>query len=112
MKEMLVQFKSGRTLDVRDICDYVESQDFDVVVVKSKDDKKERHITIFHDAVEYMIVTDDDISETEDEVKNPEDICVDDRQCSTCVHKEVEIYNYPCNNCPPGRLPMYEKEEK
>lgn len=56
MKNLFVQFKSGRTLAVEDICDYVESQDFDVV---ARDDKKESRITIFHDAVEYMCVTDD-----------------------------------------------------
>ena len=58
MKNLFVQFKSGNTLTAEDICDYVESQDFDVVV--SRGDKKESHITIFHDAVEYMCVTDTD----------------------------------------------------
>lgn len=56
MKEIFIQFKSGRTLEIKDVCDYVESQDFDVVV--SRGDKKEAHITIFHDAVEYMSVFD------------------------------------------------------
>lgn len=62
MKNLFVQFKSGRTLVAEDICDYVESQDYDVVVSRSDaiSDGKESHITIFHDAVEYMRVTDDD----------------------------------------------------
>ena len=66
MKNLFVQFKSGRTLEVIDICDYVESQDFDVVV--SRGDKEEAHVTIFHDAVEYMMVNDQ-----EDVVKEPDD---------------------------------------
>ena len=66
MENLFVQFKSGRTLEVKDICDYVESQDFDVVV--SRGDKEEAHVTIFHDAVEYMMVNDQ-----EDVVKEPDD---------------------------------------
>ena len=64
MKNLFVQFKSGNNLKVDDICDYVESSDYDVVV--SKGDKKEMHVTIFHDAVEYMCVTDDE-KEDQDE---------------------------------------------
>lgn len=61
MKNLFVQFKSGKTLEIEDIYDYVESQDFYIVVRKG--DKKESHITIFHDVVEYMIVTDDESKE-------------------------------------------------
>ena len=57
MKKLFVKFKSGDTLKAEDICDYIESKDFDVVV--SRGDKEESHVTIFHDAVEYMCVTDD-----------------------------------------------------
>lgn len=97
MKEMFVQFKSGRTLTVKDICDYVESQDFDVV---SRCDKKEAHVTIFHDAVEYMTVTDDDISD-------PDEI----RSCTTCVHKN-ENYGYCVKKLKCNQYSGYEKEEK
>ena len=96
MKEMFVQFKSGRTLEVKDICDYVESQDFDVVVSKGI---KETHLTIFHDAVEFMTVMDNDISD-------PDEI----RSCWTCAHKN-EDHNYCFETRKCNQYSAYEKEE-
>ncbi len=53
MKECILQFESGRKLIIKDIIDYVESQDFDVIITKD-----EVRTTIYKNKVEYMIVKD------------------------------------------------------
>ena len=70
MKEAEIQFISGRKIIVKDIIDYVESQDFDVIVTKD-----EEHITVFRNSVEYMIVKDIDevIKDPDAVMKDPDD---------------------------------------
>ena len=53
MKEVTVQFASGRKIIVNNVVDYVESEDFDVIVTS-----KEEHITLFRNQMEYMVVKD------------------------------------------------------
>lgn len=53
MKEVTVQFTSGRKIIVNNVIDYVESEDFDVIVTND-----EEHITLFRNQMEYMIVKD------------------------------------------------------
>jgi len=53
MKEVTVQFASGRKIIVNNVIDYVESEDFDVIVTN-----EEEHITLFRNQMEYMIVKD------------------------------------------------------
>ena len=53
MKEVTIQFASGRKIVVNNVVDYVESEDFDVIVTSD-----EEHITLFRNQMEYMIVKD------------------------------------------------------
>lgn len=53
MKEVTIQFASGRKIVVNNVVDYVESEDFDVIVTND-----EEHITLFRNQMEYMIVKD------------------------------------------------------
>lgn len=53
MKEVAVQFASGRKIIVDNVVDYVESEDFDVIVTSL-----EEHITLFRNQMEYMVVKD------------------------------------------------------
>lgn len=53
MKEVKVQFASGRKIIVNNVIDYVESEEFDVIVTND-----EEHITLFKSQIEYMIVKD------------------------------------------------------
>lgn len=53
MKEVKVQFASGRRIVVSNVVDYLESEDFDVIVTND-----EEHITLFRSQMEYMIVKD------------------------------------------------------
>lgn len=81
MKEAEIQFTSGRKIIVKDIIDYVESQDFDVIVTKD-----EEHITVFRNSVEYMIVR--DILD-----ENP------NKGCYNCAYRERGFYEKPCSEC-------------
>jgi len=53
MKEVTVQFVSGRKIIAKNIIDYVESEKFDVIITD-----EEEHITLFKNQIEYMIVRD------------------------------------------------------
>lgn len=53
MKEVTVQFASGRKIVVNNVVDYVESEEFDIIVTND-----EIHITLFRNQMEYMIVKD------------------------------------------------------
>ena len=53
MKEVTVQFVSGRKIIAKNIIDYVESEEFDVIITD-----EEEHITLFKSQIEYMIVKD------------------------------------------------------
>lgn len=53
MKEVTVQFISGHKIIVGNVIDYVESEEFDVIVTDM-----EEHITLFKNQIEYMIVKD------------------------------------------------------
>lgn len=96
MKEAEIQFISGHKIIVKDIIDYVESQDFDVIVTKD-----EEHITVFRNSVEYMIVRDID-----------EAI---DKGCYNCAYRERGLNERPCNECycseNANEYPKWNKEE-
>ena len=106
MKEAEIQFISGRKIIVKDIIDYVESQDFDVMVTKD-----EEHITVFRNSVEYMIVKDIEFKK--------ESLSLD-KGCSNCAYKEREFTESPCNECYCSKKemidhtedPKWKKEEK
>ena len=53
MKQVSVQFASGRKIVVDNVIDYVESEEFDVIVTN-----REEHVTLFRSQMEYMIVKD------------------------------------------------------
>lgn len=53
MKDVTVQFVSGRRVIANNVIDYMESEDFDVIVTA-----EEEHITLFRNQIEYMIVKD------------------------------------------------------
>ena len=53
MKKVTVQFVSGRKIIVDNIIDYVESEEFYVIVTSL-----EEHITLFKNQMEYMVVKD------------------------------------------------------
>lgn len=53
MKEVTVQFTSGRRVIANNVIDYMESEDFDVIITS-----EEEHITLFRNQIEYMIVKD------------------------------------------------------
>lgn len=93
MKEAEIQFTSGRKIIVKDIIDYIESQDFDVIVTKD-----EEHITVFRNSVEYMIVR--DISDTDET-----------RGCYTCAYKDRD-YSYCIEKRKCNQYSGYEKEVK
>ena len=95
MKEAEIQFTSGRKIIVKDIIDYVEAQDFDVMVTKD-----EEHVTIFRNSVEYMIVKD-----VEEDNKD-----ILEKLCSTCTFKERNFDEKPCVDC--YNNSKYEKEVK
>lgn len=97
MKEAEIQFASERKIIVKDIIDYVESQDFDVIVTKD-----EEHITVFRNSVEYMIVKD-----TED-ISDPDETT---RKCNTCAYKDRD-YSYCMEIRKCNQYSGYEKEEK
>ena len=94
MKEAEIQFTSGRKIIVKDIIDYIESQDFDVLVTKD-----EEHITVFRNSVEYMIVK--DIPKEDLVLKDPMTFTKDsfDHTCNTCAYKDRGYLDNPCNKC-------------
>lgn len=53
MKEVTVQFISGRKIVVVNVIDYVVSEDSDVIITNN-----DEHITLFTNQIEYMIVKD------------------------------------------------------
>ena len=53
MKEVTVQFASGRKIIVDNVINYVESEEFYVVVTS-----EEEHVTLFKSQIEYMVVKD------------------------------------------------------
>ncbi len=53
MKEVTVQFISGHRITVNNVIDYVESEEFDVIVTDM-----EEHVTLFRNQMEYMVVKD------------------------------------------------------
>lgn len=53
MKEVTVQFVSGRKIVASNVVDYVESEEFDIIITS-----EEEHITLFKNQMEYMIVKD------------------------------------------------------
>ena len=60
MKEVTIQFVSGRKIIAKNIIDYVESEEFDVIITD-----EEEHITLFKSQIEYMIVKDIETEENQ-----------------------------------------------
>lgn len=60
MKEVTVQFISGHRITVNNVIDYVESEEFDVIVTDM-----EEHVTLFKNQIEYMIVKDIETEENQ-----------------------------------------------